>query len=79
MALNNRRLQSVNCILLLCSFLSSDLMAVTMRQMVIFWQRQMFWPMTVLPGEVYKFQCLPLIITAIACKELLKLYGVNIS
>lgn len=78
-ALNYRHLQSDNSILLFCSFLSWDLMAVTMRQMVICWQRQMFWPMTVLPGEVYRFPCLPLVITTIACKEPLKLYGLHIS
>lgn len=52
---NYKCLQFVNLALLLCSFLSWVLTGETMRQMVICWLRLMYWPMTVLPGEVYGF------------------------
>lgn len=53
------RLQYINQVLLLCSFLSWDLTGVTMRLTVICWLRLMYWPMTVLPGKVYGFLVFP--------------------
>lgn len=42
-----------------------------MKQMVICLLKQMYWPMTVLPGEVYSFL---LALTAITCKEAIEMY-----
>lgn len=54
-----RCLHYINQVLLLCSFLSWDLTGVTMRQTVICWLRQTYWPMTVLPGKAYGFLMFP--------------------
>lgn len=68
-------LQYVNLLMFLCSFLSWVLMGETMKQMVICLLKQMYWPMTVLPGEVYSFL---LALTAITCKEVIEMNSLYI-